>query len=113
MRKFQEILEGVKFDEIRTKCRDLFYNAYNEKFFITKIELYNLNLEATYNKLNVKIFNSFNHKYYKNFRELFDLLDKLNMRFTYNNDEIVIFIDDIDKFMTELDIIVNTKKYNL
>ncbi len=113
MKKFQEILEGEKFIEIRDKCKQLFYDAWQDKFHITKMELYNLNFEATYNKLYFKTLTSFNETFYKNFRELFDLLEKLNMKFTYNENEINIFIDDIDEFMKELEIIISTKKYNL
>lgn len=114
MRKFQEIVENAKFDEIRDNCKELFFEVWHDKLLITKLEIQSLNVDNEYSRLYVKVFNSFNDHYYKNFRLLFDMLDKLNIKFDYNSGhDINIYIDDIQEFIDELELTTDTKKYNL
>lgn len=114
MRKFQEIVENAKFDDIRDKCRELFFETWKDKLLITKIDMQSLNVDNEYSRIYIKVFNSFNNHYYKNFRLFFDMLDKLNVKFDYTNGhDINIYIDDIQSFINELELIIDTKKYNL
>ena len=114
MRKFNEILENDKFDIVRDKCKSLFYEIYHDKLYIIKTELITLNLSTNYNKLYVKLRNPFDEINYKHYRELFDFLTKLKLEFDFNDScNLDIYINNIDKFILELEEINNAKKYNL
>ena len=114
MKKYQEILESEKFEIIRDKCKQLVYDLFHDKLSVYKIELFNLNIKTGYSKLFIKTSKAFNNRNYKNYKELFDFLDKLNLEFDFTNGhDIDIYIDDVNDFILELEQISDTKKYNL
>jgi len=111
---YKQILEGQKFDIIKDRCEELFNKLWNDKMHITVIELYNLNSNTGYCKLFVKIFNSFNEKHYKDFKEMFDFLYELNLKFDYTSGhDLDIFLSDPEFFISEMETKLNIKKFNI
>ena len=50
---------------------------------------------------------------YKNYKEILDLFEKLNLKYEFDVESLYVEVNDIDIFMNELRFILDAKKYNL
>lgn len=114
MRKFQEILESSKLDEIGDKCENLFKQIWGDKFTIVKVKFYSLSYLTGYSKLYVKIFDKFNNKTYENYKDFFDYIYNLKLEFDFTSgQEISIYFNNPELFITEMETKISLNKYNL
>lgn len=98
---------------VRAECRDLFKKLWSDKLELGVISITGNNNDYD---LRVSIYKEINSTTYKIFTELFEFLDSLNIKFSFNNENSKITIDinnNMDKFISEMEIIANVNKYNI
>lgn len=112
MKKFIEILEYDKYSDLRSECKELFFDIWSEKLKIGSSYISGTK-EIGY-ELSCNCYSNMNDENYDNFKLLFDLLRKLNINFNLGHDFIMrINFENINELIEELKIIKNSEKYNL
>ena len=104
-----------KYENIRNRAnyaRELFIDIWDNKLLLIK-PIIALNTDLSGIILRCHINAETNNKTYKYFKKLFDMLEKLNYSFSYDRGNFSVFIEDVEKFIKEMELIKNTEKYNL
>ncbi len=113
MRKFQEILESDKYiDDSREKFRKLFLNIFDEIL----LENFHVGFFDDPNEwgLVCDIYAEINDYTYKYFKQLFDIIEKLNLKFSFSKGRLNVNLKTKYKeFIEEMEILDNAKKYNV
>lgn len=112
MRKFQEILENDKFDSTRKKFRTLFLNLFGE----IMVENFHAGFFDDPNEweLVCDIYAEINDYTYKYFKQIFDIIEKLDLKFNFSNGRLKVHLKTKYKeFIEEMELLYNVKKYNV
>ena len=113
--KYLKLYENMESETLIDKCLELFKLLWEEKLLLFKTNIIPtnpMNINTEY-QLFSKINRDVSQDSYKDFTELFEIITKLNLKFQYGNDRIDILIDDIEKFINEMELLINAKKYNV
>ena len=109
----EKILETASSEE-KEKCKTLFIDLFHKKSGVDSVVIFDSDwAKPTKVLMYCKIITPIDNDTYKNFIELFEFLEKINLNFSLKDNDLKITITNIDEFIIELEILANTKKYNV
>ena len=114
MRKFQDIIKGDDYISVREKFRDLFLNLWKDK--LNMVDGISVGFFDDPNEWEFvcDIYAEFNDYTYKYFKQIFDIIEKLDLKFSFIKGRLKVYMKTkCNEFINEMEILSNVKKYNV